>query len=167
MSYSKFIARLVTQHRGLVWLAVACTAAVSIYILVTRLTLDTEVLNLLPGKFTSVQGLKIYNNDFAQTRQLTFALVCQPDDVDRLEEFAPVFAERLRQQPWSTRVLAGSPMETPEGVHDLQGLAVPLLLNLEPKAFAETIVGVGASQFAGPAQPPAPGNRRWLAAARV
>ena len=139
MSYSKFIARLVTQHRGLVWLAVALMATASIYILVTRLTLDTEVLNLLPGKFASVQGLKIYNNDFAQTRQLTFALVCQPNDVDRLEEFAPIFAERLRQQPWSTRVLAGSPMETPEGVHDLQGLAVPLLLNLEPQAFAETI----------------------------
>jgi predicted RND superfamily exporter protein len=33
-------------------------------------------------------------------------------------------------------------METPEGVHDLQGLAVPLLLNLEPQAFAETIAGL-------------------------
>ena len=99
MSYSKFIARLVTQHRGLVWLAVVLMAAASIYILVTRLTLDTEVLNLLPGKFESVQGLKIYNNDFAQTRQLTFALVCQPNDADRLEEFAPVFAERLRINP--------------------------------------------------------------------
>jgi predicted RND superfamily exporter protein len=142
MSYSKFIARLVTQHRGLVWLAVVLMAAASIYILVTRLTLDTEVLNLLPGKFASVQGLKIYNNDFAQTRQLTFALVCQPNDADRLEEFAPVFADRLRHQPWSTRVLAGSPMETPQGVHDLQGLAVPLLLNLEPQAFAKTIAGL-------------------------
>jgi len=142
MSYSKFIARLVTQHRGLVWLAVVLMATASIYILVTRLTLDTEVLNLLPGKFASVQGLKIYNNDFAQTRQLTFALVCQPNDADRLEEFAPVFAERLQHQPWNTRVLAGSPMEAPEGVHDLQSLAVPLLLNLEPQAFAEAIAGL-------------------------
>jgi predicted RND superfamily exporter protein len=139
MSYSKFIARLVTERRGLVWLAVALLAAASIYVLVTRMTLDSEVLNLLPGKFESVQGLKVYNNDFAQTRELTFALVCQPNDVDRLEEFAPTFAERLRAQPWSTRVLGGSPMETPAGVHDLQGLAVPLLLNLEPQAFAETV----------------------------
>jgi predicted RND superfamily exporter protein len=139
MSYSKFIARLVTHHRGLVWLAVALLAAVSLFILITRLTLDTEVLNLLPGKFESVQGLKVYNGDFAQTRELTFALVSQPNDVDRLEEFAPIFAERLRQQPWSTRVLSGSPIETPEGVHDLQGLAVPLLLNLEPRAFDETV----------------------------
>ena len=29
-------------------------------------------------------------------------------------------------------------METPEAVTDLQGLAVPLLLNLDPQAFAET-----------------------------
>ncbi len=139
MSYSSFIARLVTQRSGLVWAIVALIVAVSGYILATRLTLDTEVLNLLPGKFQSVQGLKVYNNEFAQTRELTFALVCQPDDVDRLDEFAPVFAQRLRQQPWSTRVLSGSPMETPAGIHDLQGLAVPLLLNLEPAAFQETL----------------------------
>ena len=139
MSYSKFIARLVTQHRGLVWLAVVVLAALSLYVLVTRLTLDTEVLNLLPGKFESVRGLKVYNNEFAQTRELTFALTCQPDDVDRLEEFAPIFAQRLREQPWSTRVLGGSPLESPEAVADLQDIAVPLLLNLEPAAFAETL----------------------------
>ncbi|MGH7937874.1 MAG: MMPL family transporter, partial [Bryobacteraceae bacterium] len=139
MSYSKFIARLVTRHRGLVWLAVALIAGASIYVLITRMTLDSEVLDLLPGKFESVQGLKVYNSDFAQTRELTFALLCQPDDIEKLDDFAPIFAERLRQQPWSTRVLAGSPMETPGGMHDLQAIAVPLLLNLEPKAFTETI----------------------------
>ena len=167
MSYSKFIARLVTQHRGLVWLAVALMATASIYILVTRLTLDTEVLNLLPGKFASVQGLKIYNNDFAQTRQLTFALVCQPNDVDRLEEFAPSLCRTPPQQPWSTRVLAGSPMETPEGVHDLQGLAVPLLLNLEPQAFAETIAVLQPAKLPVAAQPLASGNRGRLASAGI
>jgi predicted RND superfamily exporter protein len=139
MSYSKFIARLVTERRGLVWLAVALVGALSLWILCTRLTLDTEVLNLLPGEFESVRGLKIYNQDFAQTRELTFALVSQPNDVDRLEEFAPTFAGRLRQQPWCTRVLSNSPMESPEGIHDLQAIALPLLLNLEPKAFDETV----------------------------
>jgi len=74
MSYSHFIARLVTRNRGLVWLAVGLLASLCFYVLVSRLTLDTEVLNLLPGKFQSVQGLKVYNNDFAQTRELTFAL---------------------------------------------------------------------------------------------
>src|SRR3712207_4258962 len=133
------ISRLVTQRRGLVWLGVAALFAVSLLVLITRMKLDTEVLNLLPNGFESVEGLKLYNRDFAQVRELTFALVCQPEDVDRLEEFAPEFAESLRQQPWSTRVLAGSPMETPEGIRDLQTIAVPLLLNLEPTAFAEAI----------------------------
>lgn len=133
------VSRLVTQRRGVVWLGVAVVFAVSLLILVTRMKLDTEVLNLLPNGFESVEGLKLYNRDFAQVRELTFALVCQPEDVDKLEEFAPDFAESLRQQPWATRVLAGSPLETPEGIRDLQTIAVPLLLNLEPTAFSETI----------------------------
>src|SRR5256886_16330308 len=52
---------------------------------------------------------------------------------------SPQFAERLRKQPWCRRVLAGVPMETPEGVRDLQSIAVPLLLNLDPAAFDETL----------------------------
>jgi predicted RND superfamily exporter protein len=139
MSPSQLIARLVTQHRRGVWAVVALIAAASVFILVKRLQLDTEVLNLLPANFESVEGLKIYNRDFAQTRELTFALVCQPNDADKLEEFAPRFADSLRKQPWCKRVLAGSPIETPDGVHDLQAIALPLLLNLEPKDFDETI----------------------------
>ncbi len=118
---------------------VAVVSAASILVLVARLRLDTEVLNLLPSNFESVEGLKVYNSDFAQTRELTFALVSQPEDADKLEEFAPRFAESLRKQPWCVRVLAGSPMETPDGIRDLQNIALPLLLNLEPTAFDETI----------------------------
>jgi predicted RND superfamily exporter protein len=139
MRSSDFIARAITQRRALVWCSVALLTVACIAILVTSLQLDSEIFNVLPGKFSSVQGLKIYDRDFEQTRELTFALQCAPNDVDKLEEFAPVFAERLRQQPWCTRVLAGSPMSTPDGIRDLQSIAVPLLLNLEPNAFRETI----------------------------
>ncbi|MEP6698910.1 MAG: MMPL family transporter [Verrucomicrobiota bacterium] len=139
MRLHSLIAKLVTERRALVWSAVALISAASIYVLVTRMKLDTEVLNLLPSGFESVEGLKVYNRDFAQVRELTFALVCQPDDVDKLEEFAPKFSENLRAQPWCKRVLAGAPMETPEGIHDLQAIALPLLLNLEPRAFDETL----------------------------
>src|SRR3954462_110544 len=135
MAIHSTIAQLVTRRRGLVWAAVAVICAASIGILILRMKLDTEVLNLLPGGFESVEGLKVYNRDFTQVRALTFALVCQPDDVDRLEEFAPVFTERLRAQPWCARVLAGAPIDTPDGVRDLQSIALPLLLNLEPAAF--------------------------------
>ena len=138
-SFSQLIARLVTERRRFVWAIVALIAAASVFILVKRIQLDTEVLNLLPANFESVEGLKVYNRDFAQTRELTFALVSQPNEADKLEEFAPRFADSLRKQPWCKRVLAGSPMETPEGIHDLQAIALPLLLNLEPAAFDETL----------------------------
>ena len=139
MPFSELVAHLVTQRRRFVWMLVALLVVSSVFILVTKLRLDTEVLNLLPRNFESVEGLKVYNGDFAQTRELTFALVCQPNDVDKLEEFAPQFAESLRRQPWCVRVLAGSPIETPEGIRDLQAIAVPLLLNLEPRNFEDTL----------------------------
>ena len=139
MRISDFIARTITQRRALVWCGVAALTIVCIVILLTSLRLDSEIFNVLPGKFPSVQGLKIYDHDFEQTRELTFALVCDPQDVDKLEEFAPVFAERLRGQAWCARVLAGSPMTTADGIRDLQSIAVPLLLNLEPSAFDEAM----------------------------
>src|SRR5216110_953768 len=139
MRISDFLAQTITQRRALVWSSVALLTVACIAILVTSLQLDSEIFNVLPGKFSSVQGLKIYDRDFEQTRELTFALQCAPKDVDKLDEFAPVFVERLRQQPWCTRVLAGSPMSTPDGIRDLQSIAVPLLLNLEPSSFRETI----------------------------
>src|SRR6266480_2017122 len=139
MRISDFIARTITQRRGLVWCGVAALIIVCIAILLTSLRLDSEIFNVLPGRFLSVQGLKIYDHDFEQTRELTFALFCDPQDIDKLEEFAPVFAERLHQQPWCARMLAGSPMTTADGIRDLQWIAVPLLLNLEPSAFDETM----------------------------
>jgi predicted RND superfamily exporter protein len=139
MRPSEFIARIVTGRRPLVWLGVAFLAVMCLTILVTRISLDSDVLNMLPGNFDTVRGLKTYNRDFEQTRELTFALQCDPADVDALEDFASKFAEELPKQPWAVRVLTGSPMETPEGIRDLQGIAVPLLLNLEPRAFDHTI----------------------------
>jgi uncharacterized protein len=139
MRISDHIARIMTQRRAIVWVGVATLAVVCIAVLITRMQLDSDVINMLPAKFSSIQGLKIYDRDFEQTRELTFALLCQPNDVDKLEEFAPTFVENLRKQPWCERVLAGSPMESPEGIRDLQSIAVPLLLNLDPQAFEQTI----------------------------
>src|SRR4051812_40773851 len=139
MRISDFIARTVTQRRGLVWCGVAVLIIVCVTVLATSLRLDSEIFNVLPGRFSSVQGLKMYDHDFEQTRELTFALVSDPQDVDKLEEFAPVFAERIRGQTWCARALAGSPMTTADGIRDLQSIAVPLLLNLEPSAFEEAM----------------------------
>src|SRR5438045_5091193 len=138
MAIHSTIAQFVTRRRGLVWAAVTVISAASIAVLIMRMKLDTEVLNLLPSGFESVEGLKVYNRDFVQVRDLTFALVCEPNDVDKLEEFAPQFAQRLREQPWCRRVLSGIPMETPEGVRALQANRVPVVLHLDPAPFEET-----------------------------
>src|SRR5438067_6496759 len=108
MPISSFIARLLTERRRLVWCVVIILIAGCFTILVTRIALDSNVINMLPANFSTVEGLKIYDHDFAQTRELTFALLCKPEDVDKLEEFAPIFAEKLRHQPWCERVLTGS-----------------------------------------------------------
>jgi uncharacterized protein len=139
MRISEFIARSITQRQGLVWASVALLSAVCLIVLITSLRLDSEIFNVLPGRFSSVQGLKIYDREFEQTHELTFALLCEPQDVEKLEDFSPVFAEKLRKQPWCTRVLAGSPMATPDGIRDLQSIAVPLLLNLQPSVFDATM----------------------------
>jgi uncharacterized protein len=139
MRISNFIARVMTQRRPLVWCGVAAFAATCVALLVLRMRLDSDVINMLPSGFESVQGLRVYDSKFEQTRELTFALLCKHGDVDKLEEFAPTFVEKLRKQPWCVRVLAGSPMETPDGIRDLQSIAVPLLLNLEPAIFEETM----------------------------
>src|SRR5205085_3083546 len=107
MPFSEKVAFFVAERRGLMWGVVALIVVASLTILIAFLRLDTEVLNLLPRGFDSVEGLKIYNSEFAQTRELTFALLCQPEDVDKLEEFAPQFVERFRDQIWYVRVLPG------------------------------------------------------------
>src|SRR5437879_12115403 len=99
MRMSDLIARVTAQRRVLVWLGVAALAAACLAILVMRIELDSDVINMLPKGFESVQGLKIYDRDFEQTRELTFALRCQPHDVDQLEEFGPLVASHLRKQP--------------------------------------------------------------------
>src|ERR1700730_16311488 len=139
MRVSDLIARAMARWRAVVLFGVIAFAAVCVGVLVTRIELDTDVTNMLPKGFESVEGLKIYDRDFEQTRELTFALRCEPQDVDKLEEFAPTVADDLRKQPWCERVLAGSPMETPDGIRDLQSIAVPLLLNLQPGAFEQTM----------------------------
>src|SRR5436853_7174838 len=139
MPMSDLIARMMAQRRTVVWLGVIVLGAVCLGILISRIEIDSDVINMLPRGFSSIEGLKIVDRDFEQTRELTFALRCQPQDVDKLEEFAPIFAQNLRKQAWCERVLAGSPMETPDGIRDLQSISVALLLNLEPAAFEQTM----------------------------
>src|SRR3984893_2973561 len=98
MRVSDLIVRAMARRRAVVWFGGIAFAAGSVGGLVTGIELDTDVTNMLPKGFESVEGLKIYDRDFEQTRELTFALRCGPQDVDKLEEFAPTVADDMRKQ---------------------------------------------------------------------
>jgi predicted RND superfamily exporter protein/lauroyl/myristoyl acyltransferase len=99
-----------------------------------RLRFDVDVLNLLPPDEPTVQGLKLYQQHFANARELVITL--RAPDANQAERLAGELADRLRQQtnliaevtwqaPW---------MEHPEQLGELLGW---LWFNQSPAAFAE------------------------------
>jgi predicted RND superfamily exporter protein len=134
MSFSSRVAHFVTHRRrtlcaGLALLLLACAGLIACF-----WHLDSEVLNLLPGGFESVHALKTFNRDFSQNRELTFAIFDENPDAP-IEDFTDHFATMLRKEPWVLRVMDHSPMESPDGMAEVQTLGLPLLLNLAPADF--------------------------------
>lgn len=123
-------------------LAVACAgillAAASIGVISSRNAFDSDILNLLPTDHPAVQGLKIYNAQFTQNRELAFLLTWEMPPTDNAF-FRETFVALLREQPWVQRILDKPPLETADGRSSLQDILVPLLLNLPPSEFAAAI----------------------------
>ena len=69
---------------------------IPIVIGVARLRFDVEVLNLLPARAPAVQGLKIYQENFSNARELIVTL--EGEDADRLEAAARQLATALRAE---------------------------------------------------------------------
>src|SRR6478736_10230415 len=63
---------------------------------VLRLHFDVEVLNLLPGQEPVVQGLKLYQQNFSNARELIVTV--QGSEPDAVEMGARSVAEFLRTQ---------------------------------------------------------------------
>ena len=80
---------------------------------------NSDVLDLFPADFDSVQVWKISNREFAQGRSLTFALHDETGEVD-LDEFARYFGEALGKEPWVVREMDQLPLggETPASMAD-------------------------------------------------
>jgi predicted RND superfamily exporter protein len=148
MSLDRTVAHLVTHRRPAVFAAVAVLAVASLLIIVFGLRFNSDILDLLPKNFDSVQAFKTTDREFTNARQITFALSLPPDQGD-LEEITERFCDALRKQPWVVRVTANAPVESPDGIEDLQSrLAVPLLLNLQPPAFAKAMTLLQPAQIA-------------------
>src|SRR2546421_12967484 len=63
---------------------------------VARLHFDVEVLDLLPPDLKVVQGLKLYQQHFANARELIITVKAQ--DPDGAEEISQRIAEALRKE---------------------------------------------------------------------
>ena len=118
-------------------------AAGSVAVISSHRAFDSDILNLLPADNSAVRGLKIYNSEFTQTRELAFLLTWEkaPADPDTSRE---IFIERLRRQPWVQRVLDAPPLEASGGRKTIHEILVPLLLNLPTEQFAEALNDLSA-----------------------
>ncbi|HEY1661526.1 MAG TPA: MMPL family transporter [Verrucomicrobiae bacterium] len=101
---------------------------------ITRLHFDTEVLDLLPANNPSVQGLKIYQQYFANARQLVITVKAQsPDDS---ENTARAITENLRA---TSNLVADATWQAPWQEHPDQTaeLIAYLWLNQPPQTFSQ------------------------------
>jgi len=107
--------------------------AVAVCLGVWRLRFDVDILDLLPPDEPTVQGLKLYQQHFANARELIITL--RAPEADQAERLADALANRLREQ---TNLLAEvtwqAPwMEHPEQLGELLGW---LWFNQPPESFA-------------------------------
>src|SRR5208337_1025052 len=136
---TEFLADTIAHRtRTLIFMAFAI-ACLAILIAVKRRNLDSEVLDLLPSKFESVVGLKEFNSVFAQARQLVFGFLGEKGHAEDVETFRTRFVEELGKQPWVLRTFDRIPLETQEGLNEIQGVVPVLLLNLPPEEFKDAM----------------------------
>src|SRR6202011_4351115 len=136
---TRLLARLIAHRTQTLVVAALAIAALSIFIVIKRQNFDSEVLDLLPSKFESVVGLKEFNSEFAQARQLVFGFLGEPGHAEDVETFRAHFMEELGKESWVLRILDRIPLETPEGLSEIQGVVPALLLNLPPDEFKDAI----------------------------
>ena len=99
-----------------------------------RLRFDVEVLDLLPPEIPAVQGLKLYQQHFANARELLLTL--RPPNAEQAENAARAIAGELRNR---TNLVEQVTWEPPWLEHPEQSaeLIAYLWLNQPPQLFAQ------------------------------
>ena len=147
MSLDRAFAHFVTHRRRALFAGVAALFVASALVIAFGARFASDVLDLLPQHFDSVRAFKTFDREFSQARELTFALVDETRTVD-LDAFTEHFGEALRKEPWVTRVMDRSPMESPGGVGEVRAIALPMLLNLDDAGFDRVIRAAAPEQIA-------------------
>jgi predicted RND superfamily exporter protein len=140
------VARFAVAHQRLAYSIVALTAVVSALTIAFGVKFASDVLDLLPQHFGSVQVFKTYDREFSQARELTFGVHDESGEAD-LEEFTDQFAQALRAEPWVVRVMDRSPIESAQGAEEVQSVALPLLLNLPPEEFQSAVAALAPQRI--------------------
>src|SRR5580700_8541424 len=112
---AEFISHTVAHRTKLLVLLAIGIGVLAILTIVLRRNLDSDYLNLLPGQFESVQGLKMMNSEFADSRQVVFGFLGEPGHGDDVEAFRSHFMAELAKEPWVVRVFDRPPIESQEG----------------------------------------------------
>src|SRR3984893_17128843 len=136
---TELLARIVAHRTKTLIVAALAIAALSVFIVVKRQNFDSEVLDLLPSKFGSVVGLKEFNGECAKARKLVFGFLGEQGHGDDVDTFKTHFIEELGKQPWVLRTFDRIPLETQEGLNEIQGIVPALLLNLPADEFSDAM----------------------------
>jgi predicted RND superfamily exporter protein len=121
---------MISLRKGWWWPALAVPLAFGL----GRLRFDAEVLNLLPDRIPIVRGLKLYQENFADRRELIVTL--RAPDAETAESAAWRLAEFLRRE---TNLVASAIWQPPWAEHPEQmaELTAYLWLNQPAAAFAQ------------------------------
>jgi predicted RND superfamily exporter protein len=136
---AEFISDTVAHRTKLLVLLAIGIGVLAILTIVLRRNLDSDYLNLLPGQFESVQGLKMMNSEFADSRQVVFGFLGEPGHGDDVEAFRSHFMAELAREPWVVRVFDRPPIESQEGIDEIQAVIPSLLLNLPQEQFKDAL----------------------------
>jgi len=135
----EFISELVAHRTKLLVLVAIGIGALAVLTIALRRNLDSDYLNLLPQQFESVQGLKTQNTEFADSRQVVFGFLGEPGHADDVDAFRSHFMAELAKEPWVVRVFDRPPIESQDGIDEIQGVVPSLLLNLPEDQFKDAM----------------------------
>jgi len=126
--------------RHWLWLLLLVPMALGLW----RVRFDVEVLNLLPGESPVVQGLKLYQQHFANARELIVTL--SAPDAAQAESSARDIALALRTRPDLVADASWTPpwLEHPDQAAELVAY---LWLNQPPALFAELANRLGGANL--------------------
>ena len=134
-----FVAHAVAHRIKLLICVAIAIGVLAVLTIVLRRNLDSDYLNLLPQQFESVEGLKIMNSQFADSRQVVFGFLGESGHGDDVDAFRTHFMTELAKQPWVVRVMYQAPIESQEGIDEIQGVIPSLLLNLPEDQFKDAL----------------------------